>query len=108
MHFGYVSPTDLPDGSDEKQDFYDKQREAATQLFGTAPPGPINRIGASVEHGILTGRVARIEKDDRRGRRYVLEGFAVDQQTSIGIVGRFTANGRYLIITVYKTSDSQE
>ena len=24
------------------------QREAATQLFGTAPPGPINRVGARV------------------------------------------------------------
>jgi hypothetical protein len=24
------------------------QREAATQLFGTAPPGPINRIGARI------------------------------------------------------------
>lgn len=48
LHFGYVSPSDLPDGSNEKQSFYDKQREAATQLFGTAPPGPINRIGARI------------------------------------------------------------
>lgn len=48
LHFGYISPSDLPDGSDEKQVFYDKQREAATQLFGTAPPGPINRIGARI------------------------------------------------------------
>ena len=48
LHFGYVNPSDLPDGSAEKQGFYDKQREAATQLFGTAPPGPINRIGARI------------------------------------------------------------
>lgn len=48
LHFGYVTPSDYPDGSPEKQHFYDKQREAATQLFGTAPPGPINRIGARI------------------------------------------------------------
>jgi hypothetical protein len=48
LHYGYVSPNDLEDGSLEKQRFYDMQREAATQLFGTAPPGPINRVGARV------------------------------------------------------------
>ena len=48
LFFGYVSPSDLTDGSPEKQRFYDMQREAATQLFGTAPPGPINRIGARI------------------------------------------------------------
>jgi len=48
LFYGYVSPSDLPDGSTEKQNLYDKQREAATQLFGTAPPGPINRIGARI------------------------------------------------------------
>jgi hypothetical protein len=48
LYFGYVSPNDLEDGSPEKQRYYDMQREAATQLFGTAPPGPINRIGARI------------------------------------------------------------
>ena len=61
-----------------------------------------------IEHGILTGQIARIEKDDRRGTRYVLEGFAVDRQIFVGIVGRFTAKGRYLIITIYKITDSGE
>ncbi|MCA9032693.1 MAG: hypothetical protein KDA66_17880 [Planctomycetaceae bacterium] len=46
--FGYVNPSDLEDGTAEKQLFYDMKREAGTQLFGTAPPGPINRIGAWV------------------------------------------------------------
>lgn len=46
--FGYVNPTDLEDGTDQKQLFYDMKREAGMQLFGTAPPGPINRIGAWV------------------------------------------------------------
>lgn len=48
LFFGYVSPSDLRDGSAEKQHFYDMQREAATQLFGTAPPGPVNRVGARI------------------------------------------------------------
>jgi len=27
-----------------------------------------------VEHGVLSGRIARIEKDDPRGTKYVIEG----------------------------------
>ena len=46
LNFGYVNPSDFTDGSPEKQRFYDMKREAGTQLFGTAPPGPINRVGA--------------------------------------------------------------
>jgi hypothetical protein len=62
-----------------------------------------------IEHGILNGQVARIEKDDPRGTKYTVEGPAVvDEQTLIGIVGRFTDTGRYLIITVYAISDSEE
>jgi hypothetical protein len=48
LTFGYVNPGDLEDGTPEKQHYYDMQREAGTQLFGTAPPGPINRIGARI------------------------------------------------------------
>jgi hypothetical protein len=48
LNFGYVSPSDLVDGSEEKQDLYDMQREAGTQLFGTAPPGPINHVNARI------------------------------------------------------------
>jgi hypothetical protein len=48
LFYGYVSPSDLENGTQEKQHFYDMQREAATQLFGTAPPGPINRVGVRV------------------------------------------------------------
>ncbi len=57
-----------------------------------------------VEHAILTGDVARIEKDDPRGTKYVVEGVAVDGQTTVGVVGRFTSSGRYLIITIYEIS----
>ena len=54
-----------------------------------------------IEHAILDGQISRIEKGDPRGAKYVVEGFAVDGQTPVGTVGRFT-NGSYLIITVYE------
>lgn len=55
-----------------------------------------------IEQAILTGRVVRIERDDPRGTRYVVFGVAADQQTPVGVVGRFTSKDRYLIITVYE------
>jgi hypothetical protein len=57
-----------------------------------------------VEEAVLTGQVIRVEKDDPRGTKYVVVGIALDQQTPIGVVGRFASNGRYLIITVYEVS----
>lgn len=53
------------------------------------------------EHAILVGRVVRIERDDPRGNKYVIEGMAADGTTPVGVVGRFTEGGRYLVITVY-------
>lgn len=57
-----------------------------------------------VEQAILNGQVARRERDDPRGTKYVVEGLAINGQTSVGIVGRFQGNERYLIITVYEAS----
>ena len=56
---------------------------------------------ADVEHAVLNGRVERIERDDPRGNKYVVEGMAADGVTRVGVVGRFTGSGRYLIITTY-------
>ena len=61
-----------------------------------------------VEHAILNGRVAKSERDDPRGTKYVVEGLAVDEETSVGVVGRFTDTGRYLIITVYEVTETEE
>jgi hypothetical protein len=61
-----------------------------------------------VEHAILNGRIAKVEKDDPRGTKYVVRGLAVDGETFVGVVGRFTATGRYLIITVYEVTNSEE
>ena len=58
-----------------------------------------------VEQAFLNGRIARIEKDDPRGTKYVIKGTAVDHITPVGVVGRFTGDDRYLIITVYEITD---
>jgi hypothetical protein len=57
-----------------------------------------------MEHAVLTGRVARIERNDPRGNKHVIEGMAADGVTRVGVVGRFTGSGRYLIITAYAIS----
>ena len=54
-----------------------------------------------MEHVVLAGRVVRIERDDPRGNQHVIEGIAADGVTPVGVVGRFTGGGRYLIITIY-------
>ena len=61
-----------------------------------------------IEHSILNGQVARTEKDDPRGTKYVVEGLALDEQTAVGIVGRFIPNGGYLIVTVYGITNAKE
>ena len=58
-----------------------------------------------IEHAVLNGHLDRTESDDPRGARYVIEGTAADEQTSVGVVGRFTSTGRYLIITVYAMTE---
>lgn len=61
-----------------------------------------------IEHAILKGQLDRTEKNDPRGTRYVIEGAAADEQTAVGVVGRFTSTGRYLIITVYAMTEREE
>lgn len=53
-------------------------------------------------NAVLTGSLTRTEKDDPRGKKYIIEGVAIDGTPRIEVVGRFTDNDRYLIITVYK------
>ena len=57
-----------------------------------------------VEEAIFNGEIARTDKDDPRGTKYIVEGKAVDQETPVGVVGRFTGTGWYLIITVYEVT----
>jgi hypothetical protein len=60
---------------------------------------------ADVEQAVLNGSITRIEKDDPRGIKYVIEGTGADQVTPVGVVGRFTGAERYLIVTVYEVTD---
>ena len=59
-----------------------------------------------VEHAVLNGELIRKEKGEFRGTKYTIRGKGINQQTVIGIVGRFTETGRFLIITVYEIKDS--
>ena len=54
-----------------------------------------------VETAIGNARIARTEKNDPRGTKYIVEGIGSDKQRAVEVVGRFTSSGRYLIITVY-------
>lgn len=58
-----------------------------------------------VEQAVINGQIVRIEKDDPRGTKYVIEGTAVDQITPVGVVGRFLGDERYLVITVYEVTE---
>ncbi len=60
-----------------------------------------------VEQAVLNGQIARIEKDDPRGTKYVIEGTGMDQTTLVGVVGRFTGADRFLIITVYEVTEPE-
>ena len=57
-----------------------------------------------IEEAILNGQVVDRTKRDPRGTKYTVEGLALDGETPAGIVGRFHANDRFLIITVYEVS----
>ncbi len=54
-----------------------------------------------VENAVLTGEIARIERNDPRGTKYVVAGVAADKETPVGVVGRFVKSDYFLIITVY-------
>jgi len=58
-----------------------------------------------IEQAVLNGKIARIEKDDPRGTKYVIEGTGMDHMTPVGVVGRFTGTDLFLIITVYEVTE---
>ncbi len=58
-----------------------------------------------VEEAVLNGEVVRRDKRDPRGTKYTVEGLGLDGETVVGVVGRFTVNDRFLIITVYDVNN---
>lgn len=55
-----------------------------------------------IESAVYTGAIVRTESGDRRGTKYIIAGYAEDQLTPVGVVGRFRGDERYLVITVYE------
>ena len=55
-----------------------------------------------VEAAILNGQIMKVEKDDPRGTKYIIEGKGINESIPVGIVGRFKETGSFLIITVYE------
>ena len=62
-------------------------------------------LDIDVETAVVTGSIAKTEKDDPRGTRYTVLGVAADGVTRVGSAGRFTETSRYLIITAYEVTD---
>lgn len=60
-----------------------------------------------VESALLSGEITKTETGDPRGPRYTIVGLAKDQKTKVGVVGRFTETGVYLIITVYEVTERE-
>ncbi len=58
-----------------------------------------------VENVLLSGDIAKIEEDGKPGPRYTVTGLAEDERTKVGVVGRFSKTGVYIIITVYEITD---
>ena len=58
-----------------------------------------------VEHVLLTGALCKTEEDDPRGPRHTIIGIATDQETEVGVVGRFTETDTYLLVTVYEVTE---
>ncbi len=63
---------------------------------------------ADVINVIRKGGVTKTETDDPRGPRYTIVGPPADASRSVGVVGRFTDTGIYLIITVYEVTEAEE
>lgn len=57
-----------------------------------------------IEAAALNGQVVRRGKQDPRGIKYTIQGFALDGERLVGIVGRCHGADRFLIITVYEVN----
>jgi len=67
-----------------------------------------DRLGIfDVESAILSGEITKTETDDPRGPRHTIIGWAEDWETEVGVVGRFTETGIYLVITVYEVTEPE-
>jgi len=63
-----------------------------------------NLTVSDVETVILNGHIRRRERDLLRRTKYVIEGLSWDGRP-VGVVGRFTETGFFLIITMYEITE---
>ena len=80
------------------------QYELSKHAADEALDDDLHRV--DVESAVLTGHLVRVEKDDPRGTKYVIEGRATDLKTRVGIVARFKSRSMCAIITVYETKEA--
>ncbi len=65
-----------------------------------------DRLGIfDIECAVLNGRITKTETDDPRGPKCTIVGLGEDGRTEVGVVGRFTETGTYLIVTVYEVTE---
>lgn len=74
LYHGYVRPGDLDYDSELRNRLYAMQNAAATQLFGTAPPGPITRIGARIFRTWRSAEKSYEYSFDRLARSFEIRG----------------------------------
>ena len=59
-----------------------------------------------IEEAVLNGRIVRSNRREPVGAKYTVEGLALDGETLVGVVGRFSLTYRFLIITVYEIHEA--
>lgn len=60
---------------------------------------------SDVHEAIMKGDVVAKLTGDPRGARFVVRGFALDQETEVEVICRFLSSGILRIITVYAVED---
>ena len=61
-----------------------------------------------LEAAVSDGDLIRIQSDDPRGPRLTVVGYAMDRVTRVGVVGRFTETGVFLVVTVFGVAGREE
>lgn len=60
-----------------------------------------------LEAAVASGEIISSTSDDLRGTRYTLAGPSVDGTSRVGIVGRITSTGVFLVITAFAVSQDE-
>jgi hypothetical protein len=61
-----------------------------------------------LETAVENGELLRSQTDDRRGERYTIAGPSADGGRRVGLVGRFTETGVFLVITAFEARPRED